>query len=333
MKILTDNLYINFGSQKKNQPVYAVDAYKNVQRFETRKEAATALGVSPTIISGVLQGQLNRTGNYTFLSPEEIERVDDDGNIKIDAKKLEEAKNKIVTAIYVIDKHKNYIRYETQKEASLSLGVATGNISRCLLTAGKSNGYVFVSATEVEKVDEKGNVVIDVEKIEKLSAKLTEDEAIYVLDEKGGFQRFNTINETAEATGVNPADLTKGFNGFKKVIGKNTFVKAKNLETKKVDGSFVLDEDKLIALFVPNRFSLFALDRKGNPIFFKTQTEAARKLGVAVHSITNCINGTVDNIDGYTFAKPNQVLSVSKHNQIIYSKEKIEALLADRFRK
>ena len=333
MKILTNNLYINFCSQKRNQPVYAVDAYKNVQKFETRKEAANALGVSPTTISGVLQGQYNRSGIYTFLSPEEIEKIDDDGNIKLDAKKLESAKNKIITAIYAIDKDKNFTRYETQKEASLSLDIATGNISRCLLTAGKSNGYVFVSATEIEKVDEDGNVVIDVEKIEKLSAKLTEDEAIYVIDNKGCFQKFNPINETAEATGVNPSDLTKGFNGFKKVIDGNTFVKAKNLETKKVNGDFVIDEDKLIALFIPNRFSLFALDIKGNPIFFKTQTEASRELGISSFSITSCLNGNIDNIDGYTFARPNQILGVSKHNQIVYSKEKIKALLADRFRK
>lgn len=333
MRISTNNFYFNFRAQKKNQPVYSVDEHKNVQRFETRKDAAVALGINPSTISGVLLGQLNRSGIYTFLSPEEIEKIGEDGQVKIDDKKVEEAKNKIITAIYVIDKHKNYVRYETQKEASLSLGVATGNISRCLLTEGKSNGYVFVSATEVEKVDENGNVVVDVEKIEKLSAKLSEDEAIYVLDDKGAFQRFNTINEAAETTGVNPSDLTKGFNGFKKVIDGNTYVKAKNLETKKINGQYVLDEDKLIALFIGNRASLYALNERGQARFFKTQTDASKKLGISSFSITSCLKGVIKNIDGYTFAKPNQVLGINEQNQITFNRKKVKTLLADRFEK
>lgn len=333
MRISTNNFYISFQSQKKNQPVYAVDSHKNVQKFETRKEASAVLGVSPSIISGVLLGQLNRSGNYTFLSPEEIEKIDEYGQVKIDSKKVEEAKNKIITAIYAIDKDKNYLRFETQKEASLALGIATGNISRCLLTAGKSNGYVFVSATEVEKVDEEGLFVVDVEKIEKLAKTLTEDEAIYVLDAKGKFKKFENIEQASQATGVNSQDLRKGFTGFKKVIDGKTFVKAKNLETKKVDGQYVIDEDKLIALFIGNRASLYALNKKGQARFFQTQTEASKKLGISSFSITSCLKGVIKNIDDYTFAKPNQVLGINEQNQITFNREKVKTLLADRFGK
>ena len=334
MKISANNFYINFQSQKRNQPVYAVDAYKNVQKFETRKNASNALGVNPSTISGILLGRLNRSGIYTFLSPEEVEKISSDGEIQIDTQKVQNAQYKIVPAIYAIDKDKNYIRFNSQIEASRTLGIATGNISRCIHSeAGKSQGFVFVSATEVEKVDENGNEVVDIAKIEKLANSLNQDSAIYVIDENGSFSRFDTPSDAAKATSIDEKSLEKGFNEFKKKIGKYTYIKAKNIEEKKLNGKYELEEDKLIALFIGNRYSLYSVDKQGNARFFETQSEASKMLGVSSYSITSCLKGVIKNVDGYTFAKPNQVLGINSHNQITFDSEKIDLLLADRFEK
>ena len=154
---------------------------------------------------------------------------------------------KINPAIYVIDKDGNYTKYPSQVIASKELGITTGCISRCINSdAGKTNGYVIVSALDVEKLDEDGNTVVNNSKIQELSKKLHPDNAVYVIEEDGSFKRYSSPEETARMTGIEETTLTKGFNGFKKVIGKQTFVKAKNLETKKVDGNFVLDEGLFI---------------------------------------------------------------------------------------
>ena len=239
---------------------------------------------------------------------------------------------KINPAIYVIDKDGNYTKYPSQVVASKELGITTGCISRCINSdAGKTNGYVIVSALDVEKLDENGNTIVNSTKIQDISKKLHPDNAVYVIEEDGSFKRYSSPEETAEMTGIEEVTLTKGFNGFKKVIGKQTFVKAKNLETKKIDGKFVLDEDKIITLYIGNRHAFYAIDKKGNATLFKSHAEAYGKLGSSFSSITSCLNGKIKNTDGYTFAKPTQVLGVNDQNKIVVNKEKVKTLLKERF--
>lgn len=198
MRISINTGSINFYGTKKNQPVYSVDENKNLQKFDTRKIAAETLGVNSSAISGVLAGHYNRAGMYTFFAPEEIEKMNSAGEIQIDTQKVQEAQYKITPAIYVIDKDKNYMRFNSQIEASRTLGVATGNISRCIHSeAGKCRGFIFVLASEIEKTDENGNEVVDIAKIEKLANSLNQDSAIYVIDENGSFSRFDTPSDGA----------------------------------------------------------------------------------------------------------------------------------------
>ena len=155
----------------------------------------------------------------------------------------------------------------------------------------------------------------------------------YVLDKKGNFSRYSSLEETCDMTGVSAENFTKGFTGFKKVIDDKIFVRAEDLETKKVEGESVLDEEKLINLFIGNRFAFYAIDKKGRAILFQSQAEAYGRLNAAFSSITSCLTGKMKNADGYTFAKPTQVLGINDKNQIEISREKIDLLLSERFKK
>ena len=334
MKITFNNSNIHFSSTKKNLPVYVLDGNKTLQKFETRKEAAFTLGINPSSISAVLNGEVSKAGDYTFLKPDEVEKKSDNGTVQIDPSKLQLAYYKINPAIYVIEKDGKYTRYPSQVAVARELNLASSSVSRCLNTSiPKCKGYIIISAVEVEKLDENGNTVVDEAKIKDLIKENDNKDAYYVVNKNGSFSRYSSLEETCDMTGVGAENFTKGFTGFKKVIDDKIFVRAKDLETKKVEGENVLDEEKLINLFIGNRFAFYSIDRKGRVILFQSQSEAYGKLNAAFSSITSCLNGKIKNVDGYTFAKPAQVLCINDKNQIELSKEKIDLLLKERFKK
>lgn len=332
MKVLLKNSFINFRSSNQSQSLYSIDANKNIQKFANPKEAADSLGLEQSAVSFVMSGQMHRVGNYTFLPSEEVEKISDDCDIKIDYSKILQAQHRIIPAIYAIDKNGNYTRYPSQMVASRELNITPGCISRCINSeAGKCKGYVFVSSLDVEKATEDGSVVVNEAKIENLAKKLIVEDAYYVIDKNGKFSRYSSIEETSKATGFDQDVITKDFIGYKKVVDDYTFVKARHLETKKHDGTPVLDEDSIITVFIGNRRAFFAVNKTGNATLFSSLSQAYGEIGSSYSSITNCINGRIKNVDGYTYATPTQVLCVNDKNEIVVSKEKVSKLLKERF--
>ena len=129
MKIDLYNLNINFAGTTKNLPVYSLDRNKTLQKFEKRKEAAITLGIDPSSISSVLNGEVAKAGNYTFLTPQEIENKTDSGIVQIDSIKVQMAYYKINPAIYVIEKDGKYTRYPSQIAVSKELDLAPSSVS------------------------------------------------------------------------------------------------------------------------------------------------------------------------------------------------------------
>ena len=241
---------------------------------------------------------------------------------------------KIDPAIYAIDKDGNYKKFPSQIIASKELGITSGCISRCINSdAGKTNGYVFVSALDIERLNKDGTVVVNEAKIKDLAKKLIVEDAYYVIDSNGKFSRYSSLEETSKATGVEQDLITKDFSGYKKVVDDYTFVKAKHLESKKIDGTPVLDENAIITVFIGNRRAFYSVDKKGNTNLFHSHSQAYGNIGVSSSSITSCLNGKIKNINGYTFATPTQVLGVNSKNEIVVDNKKVKILLREKFGK
>ena len=241
---------------------------------------------------------------------------------------------KIDPSIYAIDKDGNYTKFASQIEASKILGITAGCISRCInFDAGKTGSYVIVSALDVEKLDKDGNVVVNEAKIQNLSKKIFTEKAYYVIDENGSFNRYSSLQEAREQTGVEQDSFTKSHVGYRQIVGNKCFVRAEDIEDKKIDGSPVLDVDKLITVFIGNKHAFYAVDKKGNATLFHSHSQAGGKIGATSNAITSCLSGKNKNVGSYTYARPTQVLGINDKNQIVVDDKKIKALLAERFGK
>ena len=227
-----------------------------------------------------------------------------------------------------------YTFFLSQQAAATALNITPGNVSRCINCADATvMGYAFILASDVEKLDEDGNAVVDEALIKSFAKSIFKEESYYVIDKDGSFVRHHSLAETCNATGAKKSELTKGFQGYRKVIGDNTIVRAKHIESEGKLGDSYLDEDKIITIFIGNKNALYAVDKNGNVTLFPSRIQASGEMGVALSSIKNCIAGKIKNAGGYTYASPTQVLGINDKNQIVVDDKKIKALLAERFGK
>ena len=264
--------------------------------------------------------------------PDEV--VEDEKPVVVEQPKGYVPPYKIDPSIYAIDKDGNYTKFASQIEASKILGITAGCISRCINSdAGKTGSYVIVSALDVEKLDKDGNVVVNEAKIQNLSKKMFAENAYYVIDENGSFSRYSSLQEAREQTGVEQDSFTKSHVGYRQIVGNKCFVRAEDIEDKKIDGSPVLDVEKLITVCIGNRRAFYAIDKKGNATLFHSHSQAGGKIGASSTAITSCLSGKNKNVGLYTYARPTEVLGINDKNQIVVDDKKIKALLAERFGK
>ena len=282
----------------------------------------------------VPQNIRSNIGEISSPTPIQFDSSTKEDSISPDVISAYIAPYKINPAIYAIDKDGNYTKYSSQTIASKELGITTGGISRCINSeAGKICGFVFVSALDIEKLDEDGNVVVNEAKVQELSKKLQSNNGYYVIEKDGSFKRYSSPEETIEMTGVEEETLTRGFSGYRKVIGDQIFVKAPNIEREKVDGSPLLEPEKIITVFIGNRNAFYAIDEEGKATLFHSHSQAYGDLGCSSSAISSCINGKIKNSQGYTYARPLDVLTVNEQNQIVVDEKKINSLLRERFGK
>lgn len=173
-----------------NQPIYSIDFYGNMQRFDSVPSASKILGINTSNIVGVLLDYQKATFDYTFIKAFDVELRDKSGKIlkgennnpildielinKKRAKFLDKGKGYPVVSI---DKEGNVKQYGNTDAAMLDLNCARKNISQSIANlAITQKQYVFTRLSDVVQVDEFGDVVfdcdnnfvIDCEKIEEI---------------------------------------------------------------------------------------------------------------------------------------------------------------------
>lgn len=236
--------------------IYAIDKYGNYQKFDSQVAAAKKLDLNVSIIQ--LGRNLHSDGifssGYTFVYPEEIEEIDEQGSVVVSEEKVKKLIDSIdakTDYFYGIDKDGYYKKYKLKKEAAYDLGLHsnTSNISSCLYgktqTAG---GFIFVLPEEIETTDEEGNIIIDTKRIQQLvDERFTNKNAIYAIDKFGNYKRYENATDAIRELGLpkKTASISLCLNGYQKSTHGYTFVRAIDVENKDENGRIIIDENTI----------------------------------------------------------------------------------------
>ena len=161
--------------ETQNQPIYSIDYFGNVQRFENRKNASAQLHISLGDINKALNQKRNPVSGYAFVRAFDIELRDKNGKL------LKSENNEPILDIYTIsklregflyagkrfpvvsiDKKGNVVQYQNIKDASIKTDTKRINIDQSLLNQSITQGeYTYARLSDVVLIDEFGDVVFD----------------------------------------------------------------------------------------------------------------------------------------------------------------------------
>lgn len=242
--------------RKPIRAIYAIDKYGNYQKFDSQVDAAKKLDLNVSLIQ--IGRNLRSDGifsdGYTFVYPEEIEEVDEQGKVFVSEKKVKEHIDSIEAKMgyfYAIDKDGYYKKYKQKKEAAGDLGLHsnTSNISYCL--SGKTRtagGFIFVLPEAIETTDKNGNKVVDIALVQQLiEERFSNPNAIYSIDKFGNYKKFEKSSDAIKELGFpeQTGCISQCINGNQKSTHGYTFVKATEVEIKDENGTVTIDENKI----------------------------------------------------------------------------------------
>ena len=151
-------------------PIYLIDYSGKITRFENSNEAKEKLGIKHVFTGG----KRNSDNRNFFVNANELDLRRDNGKVildifgnpEIDYKKLYkiliEMSGRPSKPLYLIDKNKNAVRFNSAKEITQKVGISSGDISKCLNgDILHVKGYVVVNAFDIELRDEKCRIMTD----------------------------------------------------------------------------------------------------------------------------------------------------------------------------
>lgn len=159
----------------KSQPVYSIDYYGNIKKYNNAKDASNPLGITESNINRVLNQTNLATRGYVFISAFDVEMrnkngkllKDENGKPIIDIKAINKARENFLKTgtnypIVQIDKNGNITRFRSIKEASEKTSDSTNAIAHSLSMGRKcQKKYIYVRLEHVVLVDENGDVMCD----------------------------------------------------------------------------------------------------------------------------------------------------------------------------
>lgn len=153
-----------------NLPIYMVDYSGKVTRFKNSAQAKEELGIEQIYTNG----EKKSSNGLFFINANELDLRRDNGKVildifgnpEIDYKKLYkiliEMSGRPSKPLYLIDKNKNAVRFNSAKEITQKVGISSGDISKCLNgDILHVKGYVIVNAFDIELRDEKCRIMTD----------------------------------------------------------------------------------------------------------------------------------------------------------------------------
>lgn len=308
-------------------PIYAISPNGTYKKFPSKYQAGKQLGISVPHLLKCLNGELNKTGGYTFVFPEEIEEKDKDGNIFVSRRKVDDIAstsflNTKATPLYAIDKYGNHRRFAGIRIAARELSLECANISRCLQGGQKRVGeYTFVRAQDVEKKDKNNRLTLDTEKMEEInqtSLEMKNYVPVYTIRYDGKITKHANQNRAARAIGVKADALRHCLGGRYSVINGHSVAYAKDIEKINDEGKTELNFELLEEKYnEANKNAIYAIYPDGTHKKYVTQAQAAEELGIRRTKIAQCLTGESNMTAGRTFVKASDVETFSKGHIIL----------------
>ena len=296
--------------------------------------AAESVGGSDSNISKCLKGEQSTAYGYGYLYADEVEKVDENGEITVNKSKIRKKQKQIKEAIsnhpiirpfYAVDKEGNYQKFERNKDASQTLGIFHSAITNCL--AGErdtANGYAFVFADEVEEIDEDGSIIVNIDIPDEIYDQRTPI-PVYSIDKNGKKKRFDSIGEAATKLNVSRRNIDNCLKGERSTVRGYAFLRADDVEIK-MGEEIVLDSLKFADKFqqvIKN--ALYVVDKDGHYKRYNSGADAARALGVTEPMVIFCANGVVSSVKGQSVIKASYVEKYEK-GRVIYNQSFIKKL-------
>lgn len=339
------NYNIKFGAAK--SPFYAISSDGNYKKYTDRKQAEQELSLAKSNIAECLQGKRSSTHGYAFIYASEIEQENNTGDITVNNEKIETivqslkdyevSKDKPIP-VYAIDRDGNYKKFPSKNNAAKVLKINLPHIIRILNKELKtSKGYTFVFPEEIEKESANNTKYVDNSMLTEVVFSAFEDSnstPVYAIDKKGIYQKFPSVRNAAKTLSLEPANISKCLNGDHKRTGNYTFIRAEEIETTDKFGNVTVDIDTLEKInsetqirdsFVP----VYSIDSNGNCKRYANKRQAADFLGIDISTLSHCLLGYYDVINGYAFVKAEDVeqITTDGETKLNYDvlKEKYEA--------
>ncbi len=320
---LFSSIKLSFKSKPK-VPVYVIDKDGSCKKFASQKEAAAHLDSYSSDVSQAARKGYTIKGK-SIVKASEIEQIDKDGNIVVDKDKIKEIIKNSDKRLYAIKYNGEYKECSSQKEAREFIGCDKSNLRALIYgTINTLNGYTVIKASEAETLDDKGETVIDVEKIEKIARNI--DKRIYIISKEGVYRQCSNQSEAAQIIGTDPSNVSAVLNNRSRTIKGFFVIKASDIETKDKEGRIVTDEKKLSEIMKNLDKNIYVFNQYGEYKKFASRKEAAQFIGCNICSIGQVLNGSAKTINGYSIVRASEVEERNQAGTIKVDEEKIKEL-------
>ena len=221
--------------------VYAIKRDgSSIEKFASRQAASAALEIDASGISKNTNGITKSAGGYRFVMAYDLETKDENGEMKLDTKKLRKAMKSIQRqASYFVRADGTYERFESDHTARKEGKAAVFNFA--LQRYKTNNGWCRISAPLVEEVTDDCKFKLDEAKLMEEFEKMRR-QAVYLIDSKGNAQRYNNRLYSRLLTDAFIYD--KDGRSCKLKPGYRC-IPAIFVETKGEDGKYYFDSKKL----------------------------------------------------------------------------------------
>lgn len=312
--------------------IYAIDADGNILKFHSRKEAEDKLNLDGPSITHCLNGAVNKVGNYTFVRAKDLEKEDENGRYVIDEKKKSELLKRFKTAVYVFSQDGKFKKFNSPKQLEESYSLTPATVRKCLSNPKKKTGlgFAYARATDVEKYDENGNLVLNQGLIKSKVSDLKKPK-IYAIDSHGNYRVFKSRKEAAEILGVDAPSITHCIKGKISQTGGYAFASAKDIEDIDATPDTINAKVKEIFESAGNKSSVYAINPKtGETVIYKNAREAAIELNLDPSSVYKCVKGEQKTIGGLIFARCYDLQKLNADGQYVLDLLKTALLIKER---
>ena len=189
---------------------------------------------------------------YAIVPANEIEIIDDNLEVQIDNKKINEIRKKMYmllnkNALYAIDTDGNYQKYKNLSEAAAKTGMTLMTINNILSDRERKvkTDYIFMPANEVETMDEDCNIIVDKKAIYTEYQRRWHHykrKTVYVINSKGEYQKFKNRQEAAKQLGLNGHNTSSRSVSKKGEATEYIIISASSLETIDEDGNIIINK-------------------------------------------------------------------------------------------